>query len=52
MIKADLVARMMQDAELTTRQAEKVLDVFLDSIRPHSAVGKPLPRWDSTGFRC
>ena len=33
MTKAELGARMAQDAGLTKRQAEKVLEVFLESIQ-------------------
>jgi DNA-binding protein HU-beta len=33
MNKADLVARVAQDADLTKRQAEKVVDVLLESIQ-------------------
>jgi nucleoid DNA-binding protein len=33
MTKPDLVARMAQEAELTKRQAEQVLDVLLEGIQ-------------------
>jgi DNA-binding protein HU-beta len=42
MNKADLVARVAQDAELTKRQAEKVLDVFLESIQTALSRGEPV----------
>jgi nucleoid DNA-binding protein len=42
MTKAELVARMAQEAELTKHQAEKVLDVVLDSIQGALSRGESL----------
>jgi DNA-binding protein HU-beta len=42
MTKAELVTRMAQEAELTKRQAEKVLEVFLDSIQTALSRGESL----------
>ena len=33
MTKAELVARIAQEAEVTKRQAEQVVDTFLESIQ-------------------
>jgi DNA-binding protein HU-beta len=42
MNKADLVIRIAQDAALTKRQAEKVVDVFLESIQTALSRGEPV----------
>jgi DNA-binding protein HU-beta len=42
MTKAELVTRMAQEAELTKHQAEKVLEVFLDSIQGALSRGESL----------
>jgi DNA-binding protein HU-beta len=42
MNKADVVARIMRDAELTKCQAEKVVQVFLESIQTTLSRGEPV----------
>jgi len=42
MIKAELVARIAQEAEVTKRQAEKVVEVFIDSIQGALSRGESL----------
>src|SRR5919204_2900456 len=42
MTKADLVARIMQEAEVTKRQAEQVVDTFLESIQTTLSRGESL----------
>jgi DNA-binding protein HU-beta len=42
MNKSDLVTRIMQDAEVTKRQAEKVLEAFMESIQTALSGGESL----------
>jgi DNA-binding protein HU-beta len=42
MTKPGLVARMAQKAELTKRQAEKVVEAFLESIQTALSRGEPV----------
>ena len=42
MTKAELVARMAQEAEVTRRQAEQVVDTLLDSIQTALSRGESL----------
>jgi DNA-binding protein HU-beta len=42
MTKAELVARMAQEAEVTKRQAEQVVEAFVDSIQTALSRGESL----------
>ena len=42
MTKAELVARIAQEAEVTKRQAEKVVEAFVDSIQGALSRGEAL----------